>query len=67
MRTEHPTKCVVPLQKLRVRSGSYNQFMPPPPSYSLLTVPRWFPVACIGVRVSVTLHLMFVHNISSWV
>ena len=69
MRTEQPTKCFVPLQKLRSRLASQNMFKPHP-SNSLLTFPRrqfccgsLLPV--FGVRVSVTFHLMCVHIISS--
>ena len=36
MRTEQPTKCFVPLQKLRVKLCTKH---PPPPCISLLTVP----------------------------
>ena len=38
MRTEQPTKCFIPLQKLRARLAPKNMFEPP--SNSLLTVPR---------------------------
>ena len=68
MRTEQPTKCFVPLLKLRARLAPKDMFNPP--SDSLLTVlRRWF---CCGsllpifsVRVSVTFHLMCVHIIFS--
>ena len=64
MRTEQPTKCFVPLQKLMARLAPLNMFKPP--SNSSLTVPR--RLFCCGsllpvfsVRVSVTCHFMCVH------
>ena len=57
MRNKQPTRCIVPLQKLRARLGTLNRFKPPPPSNSLLTV----LLPGFGVRVSMTFHLMFVH------
>ena len=62
MRTEQPTKCFVPLQKLRVRFK--------PSSISLLTVPRRYfccgsLLSVFGAGVSVTFHLMCVYIIFS--
>ena len=65
----------VPLQKLRARLALLNMFKPPPPpSKSLLTVPRrkfrcGSQVPFFGVTVSVTFYLTCVHIIFSsvWV
>ena len=72
MRTEQPTKCFVPLQKLRASLAPKRclSHPPPPPQYfiterSEAEVLLWFSVACFGVRVSVTFHFtrMCVHII----
>ena len=68
MRTEQLAKCFVPLQKLRARLVPQIMFKPPPQSFitdrSKAVVLVRFSVACFGVRVSVTFHVMYVYIIS---
>ena len=68
MLTEQPTKCFVPpLKKLRARLAPKIMFKPS--SNSLLTVQRrkccCDSLACFGVRVLMTFHLVRVHMFSS--
>ena len=73
MRTEQPSKCFVPLQKLKARLAPENIFKPT--SYSLLTVPRrlfcgGFLLPVYGVRLSfvdVSPYLCSYHFKSVWV
>ena len=50
MQTEQPTKCFVPLQKLRARSAPLNMFKTPSNSSctdrSRVVILLWFSVAC---------------------
>ena len=69
MRTEQPTECFVPLQKLRARMESLNRFKPPPPSPVILYITDrskvslliWFSVLLVLVSVSVLTYCNFSH------
>ena len=61
MRTEQPTKCLYHISY--GESGCVHKTSLSPPGItdrSNAVVLTWFSVACVGVRVSMMFHLMFV-------
>ena len=73
MRTEQPTKilCTTSETEGEVSAVKHVSAPPPPPLKKFITdcskavVLLWFSVACFGVRVSVTFHLICFHIIFS--